>query len=47
MKQYIGTKLIKARPMNRADYNMYRGWDFPLTKTVLMRVTWSSTLMEA
>lgn len=29
MNQYIGTKLIKARPMNRADYNVYRGWELP------------------
>ncbi len=26
MNTYIGTKMIKAQPMNRADYNMYRGW---------------------
>tara|TARA_R110000744_G_scaffold162080_2_gene278692 strand:+ start:335 stop:733 length:399 start_codon:yes stop_codon:yes gene_type:complete len=29
MKNYIGTKEIKARPMNRLDYNGYRGWDLP------------------
>lgn len=29
MKQYIGTKMIKARPMNRGDYNKYRGWNIP------------------
>ena len=29
MKTYIGTKLVKMRPMNRADYNTYRGWTLP------------------
>ena len=29
MKKYIGTKLIKAKPMNRGDYNEYRGWTIP------------------
>lgn len=29
MKVYIGTKLIQARPMNRQEYNDYRGWDLP------------------
>ena len=29
MKNYIGTKQIKAQPMNRADYNDYRGWELP------------------
>lgn len=29
MKTYIGTKLIKARPMLRCDYNTYRGWELP------------------
>ena len=27
MKNYIGTKEVKARPMNRLDYNGYRGWE--------------------
>lgn len=26
---YIGTKLIEARPMNRAEYNIYRNWGLP------------------
>ena len=26
MKKYIGTKMIEAKPMNRGDYNAYRGW---------------------
>ena len=29
MKTYIGTNLIKAEPMNRGDYNKYRGWPMP------------------
>jgi hypothetical protein len=29
MKTYIGTKLVKMRPMNRAEYNAYRGWQLP------------------
>lgn len=29
MKTYIGTKLVKMTPMNRADYNTYRGWQLP------------------
>ena len=29
MKQYIGTKRIAAEPMNRADYNIFRGWTLP------------------
>ena len=26
---YIGTKLIKAEAMNRAQYNAFRGWELP------------------
>lgn len=29
MKQYIGTKMIQAKPMNRGEYNKYRGWEIP------------------
>lgn len=29
MKNYIGTKVIKARAMNRGDYNEHRGWNIP------------------
>ena len=29
MKQYIGTKVIQARPMTRGEYNKYRGWPIP------------------
>lgn len=29
MEQYIGTKVIHAKPMNRGDYNIYRGWAIP------------------
>lgn len=27
MSKYIGTKLINAYPMNRLDYNKFRGWE--------------------
>ena len=27
---YIGTKVIVAKPMNRLEYNDFRGWDLPL-----------------
>ena len=30
MKTYIGTKIINATPMNRADYNAFRGWVLPV-----------------
>lgn len=29
MKQYTGTKIINAKPMNRKDYNDLRGWEVP------------------
>lgn len=29
MKTYIGTKVINAKPMNRAKYNLFRGWNLP------------------
>ena len=29
MKNYIGTKELKATPMTRAEYNTYRGWELP------------------
>lgn len=29
MKQHIGTKLINAKPMTRAEYNTFRGWQLP------------------
>ena len=29
MKTYIGTKVVKAIPMNRQAYNDYRGWKLP------------------
>jgi hypothetical protein len=28
-QQYTGTKTLFATPMNRADYNVYRGWGLP------------------
>lgn len=29
MKKYISTNEINAKPMNRQDYNDFRGWDLP------------------
>ena len=29
MKTYTGTKTVTATPMNRRDYNTYRGWELP------------------
>lgn len=29
MTNYIGVKLINAVPMNRLDYNKFRGWELP------------------
>ena len=29
MQTYIGTKVVNAKPMNRADYNTLRGWELP------------------
>ena len=29
MNEYIGTKIVKAEPMNLGDYNNYRGWIIP------------------
>lgn len=29
MNRYIGTKIISAKPMNRLEYNEYRGWPLP------------------
>lgn len=29
MKQFVGTKVINASPMNRLDYNTLRGWLVP------------------
>ena len=28
-QKYIGTKLINAEPMTRAEYNVFRGWELP------------------
>jgi len=30
MQQYIGVKLINAKPMSRLEYNMFRGWTLPV-----------------
>lgn len=29
MKKYIGTKIVNAKPMSRAEYNLFRGWKLP------------------
>jgi hypothetical protein len=29
VKQYIGVKVINAKPMTRAEYNTFRGWTLP------------------
>lgn len=29
MKRYVGTKIINAAPMNRLEYNNFRGWILP------------------
>ncbi len=29
MKRYLGLKEINAKPMNRLDYNKFRGWELP------------------
>lgn len=29
MKEYYGTKRIAAKPMTRAEYNTFRGWELP------------------
>lgn len=29
METYIGTKMIKAKPMTRGHYNVFRSWDIP------------------
>jgi hypothetical protein len=29
MNYYIGTTLVKAKPMTRGEYNQFRGWEAP------------------
>lgn len=29
MQTYIGVKIVSAEPMDRGDYNTYRGWTIP------------------
>lgn len=29
MKLYVGTKLLRAKPMTRAEWCAYRGWTVP------------------
>lgn len=35
MQTYIGTKIIRAKPMNRQAYNDYRGWVVPMDENPL------------
>ena len=35
MKKYLGIKTLEARPMNRLEYNNYRGWQIPLDEDPL------------
>lgn len=32
MRQYIGTKIVIATAMTRAEYNIYRGWKLPVNE---------------
>ena len=29
MKEFLGVKFVKAEPMTRLEYNVFRGWDLP------------------
>lgn len=29
MQRFIGTKVVNAKPMTRAEYNIFRGWELP------------------
>ena len=29
MQEFYGTKRINAKPMTRAEYNIFRGWELP------------------
>lgn len=29
MERYIGTKVVNAKPMNRVEYNNFKGWTIP------------------
>lgn len=41
MKEYIGTKRLKAAPMNRFEYNNYRGWKTPYDENNDNYISWS------
>lgn len=30
MKRFIGTKIVNMKPMTRAEYNVFRGWQLPV-----------------
>lgn len=29
MLTYVGTKVVRAKPMTRLEYNNFRGWELP------------------
>lgn len=29
MKRYLGVKIVNMTPMNRSEYNIFRGWELP------------------
>ena len=29
LEEFIGTKIVYAKPMSRLDYNIFRGWELP------------------
>ena len=29
LEEFIGTKIVCAKPMSRLDYNIFRGWELP------------------
>lgn len=33
MELHIGTKLVNMKPMNRAEYNVFRGWELPANES--------------
>lgn len=35
MQLYEGTKRLRARPMNKGEYNIYRGWTIPANEDPL------------
>ena len=35
MKNYLGVKFVKAKPMNLGDYNKFKGWTIPTDEDLL------------